>query len=343
MAIEIVDPLNMVIFFPVRKVLTRGIQRIFRWSHTRVFSRKIQSSFHHFSERQGLRHLRCLRSPGEAGDIHLPVGLHHRRRALLHHRWGLKPPWVDWCLLMFIDDNPLILGLNGLPSKHRVKRMENQRCLMNQRTKWQLISVKRVFVWVWMQPNINGLSSCSLWLFRSTFIYWKGIRQQPLTGIAITSRSSPQPGLRVLLEFIVPGKNGDHHHPWIGKPYEWASITVDSLMEWQRVFSQCSGGFVYDTLGWQGVAAYHTGCEGLLVLMLSIQPACRHSLRQVFFKDAAAESTETSAENSVAEERVFTHVVPGPTEPKIQLPGATEELQIEEVEEGHSSAIQPRG
>ena len=79
------------------------------------------------------------------------------------------------------------------------------------------------------------------------------------------------------------------------------------------------------------------------MLMLSIQPACRHSLRQVFFKDAAAESTETSAENSVAEERVFTHVVPGPTEPKIQLPGATEELQIEEVEEGHSSAIQPRG
>ena len=82
--------------------------------------------------------------------------------------------------------------------------------------------------------------------------------------------------------------------------------------------------------------------------MLFAQPACRHSFIQVFFKDGDAadvESMESSTlENGVAsEERVFTHVVPGTAEPKIQLPGATEELQVEEVEGNPSSAIQPCG
>eukprot|EP00435_Cladocopium_sp_Y103_P066448 s863_g28.t1 len=96
------------------------------------------------------------------------------------------------------------------------------------------------------------------------------------------------------------------------------------------------GGIVYDAFGWTGIAAVHTTLSGLLALMFCIHPACRNSFMQFFFKvgdSADVESTESSAvENGEAsKERVFTHVVPGTTEPKTQFPGATEELQIEEV------------
>ena len=91
-------------------------------------------------------------------------------------------------------------------------------------------------------------------------------------------------------------------------------------------------GLIYDATGWTGVTAYHCALEGLLVLLLCLQPACRKSFMEVFFpqKDpdvkAAEDQTETSGE------MVFKQVVPGQAQ-AAQLPGVIEELHLEEVED----------
>ena len=54
------------------------------------------------------------------------------------------------------------------------------------------------------------------------------------------------------------------------------------------------GGFIFDFAGWFGISIYHSVCEGTLLLILIIQPACRNSFREVFFspKDEVLDETE---------------------------------------------------
>jgi hypothetical protein len=111
-----------------------------------------------------------------------------------------------------------------------------------------------------------------------------------------------------------------------------ASSTSLSMSTISIAVSCTIGGLIYDATGWTGVTAYHCALEGLLVLLLSLQPACRKSFMEVFFpkKDPEVEAAEDQTETSG--EMVFKQVVPGQAQ-AVQLPGATEELHLEEVED----------
>ena len=111
-----------------------------------------------------------------------------------------------------------------------------------------------------------------------------------------------------------------------------ASSTALSVSTISVALSCTIGGLIYDATGWTGVTAYHCALEGLLVLLLSLQPACRKSFMEVFFpqKDPEVEAAEDQTETSG--EMVFKQVVPGQAQ-AVQLPGATEELHLEEVED----------
>ena len=112
-----------------------------------------------------------------------------------------------------------------------------------------------------------------------------------------------------------------------------ASSTALSVSTISVAVSCTIGGFIYDATGWTGVTAYHCALEGLLVLLLSLQPACRKSFMQVFFplKDPDVEPAEDQGTTGTGE-TVFKQVVPGQSQ-AVQLPGATEELHLEEVED----------
>ena len=111
-----------------------------------------------------------------------------------------------------------------------------------------------------------------------------------------------------------------------------ASSMVLSVATISIAVSCTVGGLIYDAAGWTGVTAYHCALEGLLVLLLSLQPACRQSFMEVFFpsKDPAVKAAGDQRETNG--EIIFKQVVPGQAQ-VVQLPGAPEELNLEEVED----------
>ena len=86
------------------------------------------------------------------------------------------------------------------------------------------------------------------------------------------------------------------------------------------------GGLIYDTLGWKGMATFHTAGEALLLLLLCFEPACRVSFKEAFFPTKEDNDT-TDAEKGpdVLEGGLFVHVDPANcsnfTSPRIQKMG----------------------
>eukprot|EP00438_Fugacium_kawagutii_P001944 Skav226039 [mRNA] locus=scaffold2502:181408:182621:- [translate_table: standard] len=102
------------------------------------------------------------------------------------------------------------------------------------------------------------------------------------------------------------------------------------------------GGILYDLGSWTGVAMYHLILQGLMLVLLALEPACRHSFMRVFFADADEEmdldpeNAETKGKKSKGSkdpfeigDQMFIAVIPDA--PEIKLPSAVDELQIEEV------------
>eukprot|EP00435_Cladocopium_sp_Y103_P011245 s69_g2.t3 len=124
-----------------------------------------------------------------------------------------------------------------------------------------------------------------------------------------------------------------------------ATSTCLSVWTMNQALSCTIGGLIYDSLGWFGIATYHSACEGLLLFLLCLQPHCRQSFIQAFFKGHSDVVPESSTlENELAsKEGLFTHVVPGTTgaTKELKLSGNVEDLQIEEAE-GSPAMSEPR-
>ena len=112
-----------------------------------------------------------------------------------------------------------------------------------------------------------------------------------------------------------------------------ATSTVLSVFTIAIALSVTIGGTIYDLAGWQGVTAYHSICQGILLLMFCLQPALKNSFVEVFFgaKEDPEEGPQTEAEESG--QNAFSQVVPGEAAPPASLPGVVEELVIQEVDE----------
>ena len=90
-----------------------------------------------------------------------------------------------------------------------------------------------------------------------------------------------------------------------------------------------------------------------MTVLLAVEPACRQSFRAVFFPGseeealAAQQAENGDADPSKTEDKVFTHVVPGPSDKKktvsLDLPGVIEEMQLEDVEEAAEAAEVAQG
>lgn len=144
-----------------------------------------------------------------------------------------------------------------------------------------------------------------------------------------------------------------------------ASSTVLSVFTIAIALSCTMGGFIFDFAGWFGISIYHTVCEGMLLLILIIQPACRNSFREVFFSPKKDELVDENPEGSDAldAEKGFAAVVPEPRETTEEtketakettkettkeatkevkeapsLPGAIEDAEPAEVEEPSAAA-----
>ena len=119
-----------------------------------------------------------------------------------------------------------------------------------------------------------------------------------------------------------------------------ATSTVLSVFTIAVALSVTIGGTIYDFAGWQGVTAYHSICQGTLLLMLCIQPALRQSFVEVFFglKEAPEEYSKTEVEESG--QKAFNQLVPGEAAPPASLPGVVEvveTLEIEDIEDNLKS------
>eukprot|EP00438_Fugacium_kawagutii_P001943 Skav226038 [mRNA] locus=scaffold2502:166242:172291:- [translate_table: standard] len=121
-----------------------------------------------------------------------------------------------------------------------------------------------------------------------------------------------------------------------------ATSTVLSVFTIAFACSCTFGGILYDLGSWTGVAMYHLILQGLMLVLLALEPACRHSFMRVFFADADEEmdldpeNAETKGKKSKGSkdpfeigDQMFIAVIPDATE--IKLPSAVDELQIEEV------------
>eukprot|EP00438_Fugacium_kawagutii_P013476 Skav208869 [mRNA] locus=scaffold270:32661:33551:- [translate_table: standard] len=117
-----------------------------------------------------------------------------------------------------------------------------------------------------------------------------------------------------------------------------ASSTCLSVFTVASALSCFFGGIVYDLAGWPGVGTYHTVVEGLLLLIMAIEPAVQKSFVAQFSKrDPHPEKVEAAPETdtTIAPKTSFATVVPGPKETAADscLPGAVEDLKVEDVEE----------
>ena len=93
------------------------------------------------------------------------------------------------------------------------------------------------------------------------------------------------------------------------------------------------GGTIYDLAGWQGVTAYHSICQGILLLMFCLQPALKNSFVEVFFgvKEDPEEDPKTETEESG--QNAFSQVVPGEAAPPASLPCVVDEVETIEMED----------
>ena len=119
-----------------------------------------------------------------------------------------------------------------------------------------------------------------------------------------------------------------------------ATSTVLSVFTIAVALSVTIGGTIYDFAGWQGVTAYHSICQGTLLLVLCIQPALRQSFVEVFFglKEAPEDYSKTEVEESG--QKAFSQLVPGEAAPPASLPGVVEvveRLEVEDIEDNLKS------
>ena len=142
-----------------------------------------------------------------------------------------------------------------------------------------------------------------------------------------------------------------------------ATSTVLSVFTIAIALSCTGGGFIFDFAGWFGISIYHTVCEGMLLLILIIQPACRNSFREVFFSSKEDEElVDEPAEETLDAEKGFADVVPAArdttkettrettketrkevkeAEEAPPLPGAVEDAEPDEAVEAASAAAAP--
>ena len=90
------------------------------------------------------------------------------------------------------------------------------------------------------------------------------------------------------------------------------------------------GGTIYDLAGWQGVTAYHTICQGTLLLMFCLQPALKNSFMEVFF--GVKEDPEDSKTAEESGQKAFSQVVPEAA-PPASLLSVVEEIETLEMED----------
>ena len=106
-----------------------------------------------------------------------------------------------------------------------------------------------------------------------------------------------------------------------------ATSTVLSVFTIAFAFSCTFGGILFDSAGWAGMAVYHISLQGLVLLLLACEPACRHSFVAVFFKpemepDELGKGGQAQTVGTIA----AVHVVPALA---AELPGAVEEVKEE--------------
>eukprot|EP00438_Fugacium_kawagutii_P006731 Skav219143 [mRNA] locus=scaffold1574:731751:733658:+ [translate_table: standard] len=118
------------------------------------------------------------------------------------------------------------------------------------------------------------------------------------------------------------------------KAKQAASITL-SVWTLSIALSCTIGGILYDTLGWTGLATYHAVAEGLLVILLCLQPSCRRAFME-FFQRRPRE-VGADQEDPGDQQVLFSRVLPVESQTMV-LPGATEEVEVLTVEEADSDS-----
>ena len=106
-----------------------------------------------------------------------------------------------------------------------------------------------------------------------------------------------------------------------------ATSTVLSVFTIAFAFSCTFGGILFDSAGWAGMAVYHISLQGLVLLLLACEPACRHSFVAVFFKpEMEPDELAKGGQAQTVGTPPVVHVVPAPV---AELPCAVEEVKEE--------------
>ena len=105
-----------------------------------------------------------------------------------------------------------------------------------------------------------------------------------------------------------------------------ANSTILSVWTFAYASSVGLGGLLYDQFSWTGMSLYHIILQGLMVLLLVTDPACRHSLQSFFRKksDGSKESDripEPHKKETDEDAQNWAHRLPLPEEVQVAGPG----------------------
>ena len=108
-----------------------------------------------------------------------------------------------------------------------------------------------------------------------------------------------------------------------------ATSTVLSVFTIAFAVSCAFSGMLLGLSGWRGMTVYHISLQSLIFLLLACEPACWDSFMAVFFKSQS--QMEPKQPETKGRSPALVQVVPTPKEVTV-LPGAVDELQLEDVE-----------
>ena len=118
-----------------------------------------------------------------------------------------------------------------------------------------------------------------------------------------------------------------------------ATSTVLSVFTIAFAVSCAFGGMLLGLSGWRGMTVYHVSLQSLILLLLACEPACWDSFMAVFFKSQS--QMEPEQPETESRSPALVQVVPTPKEVTV-LPGAVDELQLEDVEEAEAIEQKPQ-
>ena len=118
-----------------------------------------------------------------------------------------------------------------------------------------------------------------------------------------------------------------------------ATSTVLSVFTIAFAVSCAFGGMLLGLSGWRGMTVYHVSLQSLILLLLACEPACWDSFMAVFFKSQS--QMEPKQPETKGRSPALVQVVPTPKEVTV-LPGAVDELQLEDVEEAEAIEQKPQ-